>query len=142
VANAVATGEQPSACPPNSRGDGVREVAGGRARQRRPSELERLRAGDGDDAILERMRRVGGVELQPQLAHAECRRKTRRLDEGRQPGSEPLFGRSRHGQQRRVPPDRRRAGRDRLAGDGAALLGTVVDRVQRTEAVGTDADRI
>ena len=52
--------------------DGVREIAGRRAGERRAPELDRLRRCDGDDAILEGVRRVRRVELQPELADADA----------------------------------------------------------------------
>ena len=54
-----------------ARRDRVGEVPGRRAGQRVEPELLRLRAGDRDDAILERVRRIGRVELQVELAEAE-----------------------------------------------------------------------
>ena len=55
--------------------DGACEVAGRRARERLEAELLRLARGNGDDPVLERVRRVRGVELEPQLADAELLRR-------------------------------------------------------------------
>ena len=125
-----------------ARGDGVREVARRRAGDRRAAELDRLRRRDCDDAVLERVRRVRGVELQPELADAERLLEPAGADERRPAGREPLLGGRRDRQQRRVPPDRLRPRGDRLAGDGPALLVAVVDRIERAEAAGADPDRV
>ena len=52
-------------------GDGVGEVAGGGAGDHLVAELLGLRDGDVDDAVLEGVRRVGGVVLDVDLADAE-----------------------------------------------------------------------
>ena len=53
-------------------GDRVGQVAGRRAGQHLEAELAGAGAGDRDDAVLERVRRVGGVVLDPHLAQAEA----------------------------------------------------------------------
>src|SRR5579864_5817506 len=122
-----------------ARSDGIREVAGRRACKRRIAVLERRRTRHGDHTIFERVRRVGGVELQIELADADGRREAGRRDEWREPWRQPLLGRRRDRQERRVPPDAQRAGLDLLAGDGPMR---VVDRLQRPEAARADSDRI
>src|SRR5205814_1897506 len=62
-------------------GDRVAEVARRGAAERVYPELGRLRGRDGDHAVLERVRGVGVVELQPDLAHADQLRESRRGDE-------------------------------------------------------------
>ena len=52
-------------------GDGVREVARRRAGEHLEAELPRACGGDADDAVLEGVRRVGGVVLDPDLVEAE-----------------------------------------------------------------------
>ena len=56
-------------------GDRSGEIPRRGAGERVESELLRLPRRDGDDAILERMRRVRGVELEPELADAELRQR-------------------------------------------------------------------
>ena len=57
------------------------EVAGGGAGERLESELQRLGGGDGNDAVLERVRRVDAVVLDPQLLEAEALREAAGADE-------------------------------------------------------------
>src|SRR5581483_3340592 len=95
-----------------------------------------------DDAVLERVRRVRGVELQPELAHPDRVREARYGDERRPADGEPGILRRRDRQQVGVAPDARRPGLDRLARDRALLLGPVVDGVERSEAARADPDRV
>ena len=104
----------------------------------RPSSCA-LRGRDRDDAILERVRRVRGVELQPELADAELLGEPRRGHERREARREPGLVRRRDGEQVGVAPDRRRAGLDPLAGHRPAQGVPVVDRVERPEAAGAAA---
>ncbi len=67
-------------------GDRIGEVSGRRAGDRVETELERLGESDGDDAVLEAVRRVGGVVLDPDLADAELLGEPIGADERRQPG--------------------------------------------------------
>jgi hypothetical protein len=53
-------------------GDRVGQVAGRGAREDLVAELAGARRGDRDDAVLERVRRVRGVVLDPHLAQAEA----------------------------------------------------------------------
>ena len=98
------------------RRDRGREVPGRRARQRPEPELLRLRARDRDDAVLEGVRGVRRVQLEIELAQAERLGEPGRLHERRQAGREPRLDGSLHRQERSVAPQRRRAGRDGLAG--------------------------
>ncbi len=70
------------------RGDRVREVAGRRARRDLEAELERLAQRDRDDPVLERVRRVARVVLDPDLAEAELGREAVGPHERREPGAE------------------------------------------------------
>ena len=65
--------------------DGAREVPGRRARQSREAELLRLRSGDCDDAILEGVRGIGRVELEPELPEPELVRQAIGTHERRKP---------------------------------------------------------
>ena len=103
-------------------------------------ELDRLRRRDRDDAILERVRRVRGVELQQQLADAELAREPRRLDERREAGRERI-GEIDGRQQVGVAPDAPRPGGDRLVRDAPVQRVPVVDRLERAEAARADAHR-
>ena len=88
-----------------------------------------------EDSAIDRL--VGG-----ELADTERLRETRRRDERREARREPLLGRRGDRQQVGVSPDGERAGRDRLAADGAALLVTVVDRVEGAEAMAAYPDGV
>ncbi len=121
--------------------DRAGEVPGRRAGERVEPELLRLPRRDRDDAILERVRRVRGVELEPQLADPELLRESRRRDERCHARGEPrLLGR-RHRKQVGVAPDRLRACLDRGTTDAGAEGVPVVGRVERAEAVRTRAGR-
>ena len=117
-----------------ARCDCVREVACRGARERRRAEFERLRAGDGDDAVLERMSRIGGVELQVQLAEAERAREPWGREERREPGCESRLGRCGHREELCVAPDRGRPSCDRVAREGLSHDIPVVDRIERPVA--------
>ena len=100
-------------------GDGVGQVAGGRAGQHLQTELAGGGQRDGDDPVLERVGGVAGVVLHPQLLQAEVVGQVAGVD---QPGVAGIGGTEggdvgRHRQQRRVPPDRLRTGFDLGAGD-------------------------
>jgi hypothetical protein len=101
-----------------------------------------LGARDGDDAVLERVRRIRGVELQPELADPERLGEPRRRDERRAARRKALLRRRGDRQQVGVAPDRARTGLDALAGDDGALGIPVVDRVERAEAFRADPDRV
>ncbi len=112
--------DRPHAARRGTRRDGVAEVARRRTRERVAAELGGLGGGDGDDAVLERVRRVRVVELQEELADPERAREPRRADE-RRPARPAgcVCGRG-HRQQRLVAPERARPGRDLLAADRLA----------------------
>ena len=124
------------------RGDRVGEVAGGGAGHGREAERAGRRQRDRHDAVLERVRRVGAVVLDPQLAHAERGGEVLRLAQRRHAGAEAdagglvLTG----GQQAGVAPDALRTGLDRGAGDAAQLLEVVAD-LERREALVADVHR-
>src|SRR5439155_20159128 len=120
---------------------GVREVARRRAGDRLETQLLRLRRRDGHDPVLERVRRVRGVELDQQLADAERGREPGRRDERCEARRESLLLRGSDRQEGGVAPDRRWAGLDPLARGGARQLVAVVDGVERPEAPGTGPDR-
>src|SRR5207248_677710 len=110
------------------------EVARGRARRDLEAELERLRQRHRRDAVLERIGRVHGVVLDPDVAQTELRTQPVGAHEGREPGAEvdgvaPLAG-----EQVRVTPDRRRPRGDALTARGPGDRGVVVGDLERAEA--------
>ena len=90
--------------------DGVREVARRGARERVEPELLRLGGGDRDHAILERVGRVRGVELQVELPDPERRGEPRRSDQRRAARREPGSAGAATGRSVDVAPERRRPG--------------------------------
>ena len=131
VARREDAGAQPG--PGGRRGNGAGEVAGGGAADRGEPELLRRRQRDGDDAVLERVRGVAAVVLDPQRLHAERRARLSALTSLVMPGAEVLAGGDvgRYRQQRGVAPHRLRAGLDVGVGDGAE----VVADLERAEAL-------
>ena len=121
--------------------DRVRQVASRRAGERVETELLRLRAGDRDDTILERMRRVCRVELQVELSKAERRGQTRRRDERREPGREARLRRRLDRKQRRVAPDRERPLLERGPRHALPQRREVIDGVQRPEVARAHGER-
>ena len=116
------------------RGDGVGEVAGRGAGDRLEAQLLRLRDGDRDDPVLERMGRVGGVVLDPELAEAEALGQAVGADQRRQPRLERIARALRERQEVGIAPDPGGPGLDlplELGGVGAA---EVVGDLQRAEA--------
>ena len=107
------------------RRDRACEVPGRGARERPEPELLRLRARDRDDAVLEGVRRVRGVQLEIELAQAERLGEPGCLDERGQAGREPRLDGRLDRQERAVAPERRRAGGDasRASGAGGARRG-------------------
>ena len=128
-------------CPSGRRGNRVREVAGRRARQRLQPEFERLGQGDGHDAVLERVRGIPRVVLEPDLPQAELGGETVGPHEWRPADRQRCITRRIDRQQRRIAPDRRRPGRDRLPGDLGAHGRVVVHHLERAEAPLTGVDR-
>jgi len=117
------------------RGDRVGEVAGRGAREHGEPELARRGERHSHDTVLERVRGVAGVVLDPQRLHAERGREPVGLDEAGQArvGVRVAVHIGRHGQQVAVAPDRLGPGFDDCAGDVAELVGDL----ERAEALGT-----
>ena len=124
-----------------TRRHGTGQVPGGGARERVQAELLRLAGGDGDDAILEGMRRVGRIQLEPQLADPELLGEAGRRHERRQTRRQSGVGRCHDREQVRVTPHRGRAGLDRSSTDATPELFPVVRRVEWAEAAGARAGR-
>ena len=123
------------------RGDRVGEVAGRSTGRDLEAELERLAQRDGDDPVLERVRRVAGVVLQPHLAEAELRREAVGPHERREPRPEVDRGIGPHREEVAVAPQRERPGGDLLAaGRGGDRL-VVVGHFERAEAPLARVDR-
>ncbi len=112
-------------------GDGAREVARRRARERLEPELEGLGGRDRHDPVLERVGRVRGLDLDVQLAQAERLGETRRRDERRQADGQASGRRRGDGQEIDVAPERPRPGLDPLAGERATQRVEVVGRLER-----------
>ena len=114
-------------------GHGVGEVAGGRAAQHREAQLAGRGQGHGHDAVLERVRRVARVVLDPQVPHAQGRAQPVGLDQAGEAGlgvGVVLHGGG-HRQQVAVAPDVPRPGLDRLP----RHPGEVVGHLERSEAL-------
>lgn len=106
-------------------GHGVGQVARGGAAQHREAELTGGGERDGDDAVLERVRRVARVVLDPDLADPERAGQVVGLDQPGQAGLGVrvlLDGRGDR-QQVLVAPDRLRTGLDGGAGDLREVVG-------------------
>ena len=109
------------------RGDGVGEVAGGRARRDLEPELERLAQRDRDDAVLERVGGVARVVLDPDLAEAELGGEAVGADERREAGAEI---------DRRVARDRAADRRSATGSRGpAAIFSRLIDPRDRVVVV-------
>jgi hypothetical protein len=119
-------------------GDGVGQIASRGAGDGLEAELARLRQGDRDDAILERVGRVGGVVLDPQLPEPEALGEPVGPDQGRQPRLEWITGTLGEGEEVGVAPDASRARLDLAAGLAWIEIGEVVRDLQRTEAALAD----
>ncbi len=126
------------ACPGSGCGNSIGEVPGGRAGQNLKPQLAGRREGDCDDAVLERMRRIARVVLDPELFQTKIIREIAGID---QPG-ETGVGRAEGGdvgwdrQQRGISPDAPRARLDPFAGNGRKLVADL----ERTEALGTGVE--
>src|SRR4051794_29047078 len=119
-------------------GDGVRQVPGRRAADGSVSELHRLGQRDGDDAVLERVRRVPGFVLQVQAGKPGLGAEPPGGG-GRRPAvTEVDVGVAGGGEQRLVPPQRPRAVLDVGAGELRPEAFLVVERLDRAEALVTD----
>ena len=117
-------------------GDGVGEVAGRGAGDGVEAQLLRLGDGDGDDAVLEGVGRVGGVVLDPELGvEPEALGEAVGAQQRRQAGLERVAGATLEGQEVGVAPDSLRAGLDLALGLGRVETGEVVGDFQRPEAV-------
>ena len=134
-------------------GDRVGQVAGGGAGDRLKAQLASARDGDRHDAVLEGVRRVGGVVLDPHLAQAEALGEAVGADQrraaGRQPdarGQPPGRARRAAGERQEVgvAPDVLRAALDAAAqlADVAAGAAVVIGDLQRPEALLADVQRL
>ena len=124
-------------------GGGVGEVAGGRAADRLVAERPRHRGRDAHDTVLERVRRVDAVVLDPERAgHADRLRQVVGPAQRREPGAEvdPLDARA-AGQQRFVAPQRRGSRFGLLAEVRAVDRLQVVGRLERSETFLADRER-
>ena len=119
-------------------GDGVREVAGRRAGEHREAEFAGGGQRDGDDPVLEGVRRVARIVLHPQGFHPELAGQVVGADELGAAGVHVrgVGDAGRHRQQRRVAPDGLGAGLDPPA-QGRPVQREVVGDLERTEALGT-----
>ena len=125
------------------RGSRVREVAGGSAGQRLEAERARHRGGDRDDAVLERIRRVDRVVLDPEIAEAEHGGEPVRAAERREAGAEvdPVEA-GPAGQERLVAPQRGGPGLDLLAEIRPVDRVQLVGGLERAEAFLADRERL
>ena len=123
------------------RGDRVGQIAGARARGHLEPELERLRERDRGDAVLERVRGVHGVVLDPHLTEAELGREPVGTHERREPRAEVDRGVAVAGQEVGVAPHRQRPRRDLLAADVLGDRLVVVGHLERPEAPLAREDR-
>jgi DNA internalization-related competence protein ComEC/Rec2/DNA polymerase III delta subunit len=123
------------ACASGRGGHGVGEVAGGGAAQDGEAEFAGRSERDGDDAVLERVRRIAGVVLHPEVAQAQGRAEPIGLDQSGEAGLDVRVALHVRGHREQLPvaPDRLRAGLDRLAGDGTEVVG----HFERAEALRT-----
>ncbi len=124
------------------RGDGVRQVAGGRAPHGGHAELARLGEGDRHDPVLERQGgEVHRVVLDVQLIDAEAAGQSRGAHQGGVPdllSQDPVAV---DRQQLAVAPHRSGARGDRLPPEGPAQPVVVVGDLQRPEALLADGAR-
>ena len=97
------------------RGDRAGEVTGRRAGDDLEAELPGPRQRDRHDAVLEGVRRVGGVVLHPHLAEAEALGQPIGADQRRQAGRQRRLRRGLERQEVGVAPDGLRAGLDPTA---------------------------
>ena len=116
------------------RGDRVGEVAGRRAGRDLEPELERLRQRHRRDAVLERVRRVHRVVLDPHLTEAELGGEAVGAHQRREPGAEVDRGVAVGRQEVGVAPDRQRTRGDLLAAGVRADRVVVVRDLERAEA--------
>ena len=91
------------------RGDRAGQVAGGRARDDLEAQLLRPRQRHRHDAVLEGMRGIGGVVLDPHLAQAEALGEPVGARERREAGRQRAARRAAQGKEVGVAPDRVRA---------------------------------
>ena len=130
---------------PSGRGmrrDRVGQVAGRGAGDRLEAELARLGQRDGDHPVLERVGRVRGVVLDPDLAEPEPLGEPVGAQQRRQSGPQRVLRALRERQEVRVAPDVRRTRLDlalRLVGVEARV---VVRDLERAEAALADVVRL
>ena len=116
-------------------GDGVGEVPGRGAGDRLETELLRLGDRHRDDAVLERVRRVGRIVLDPHLTQSEPVCKPVGADQRGEPGLERVSRVALEGQEVGIAPDATGAGLDlppRLFG---IEVGVVVRDLERAKAL-------
>ena len=123
-------------------GDRVREVPGRGAGDRVEAELLRLCDGDGDDPVLERVGRVRGVVLYPELAEAEALGQAVGAHQRRQPRLERVARAAGERQEVGVAPDPGRAGLDLPLDLGGIGAGGLVRDLERAEAGLADVARV
>ena len=110
-------------------------LPGGGAGHDPVAELLRLRQRHGHHAVLERVRRVGGVVLHEHLPHAERLGEPRRPLERRQTDGQAGLRRSRERQEIGVAPDRLRARLDLPLYRRGVEAAVVVGHLERPEAL-------
>ena len=123
-------------------GDRVGEVAGRGAGDRVEAELLGARERDGDDAVLERVRRVGGLVLDAQLAEAEALGEAVGLHERRPARRQRGAGGTLEREEVGVAPERVRPGLDPALELLGLAVGRAVGHLERTEAALADVARV
>ena len=130
---------------PGGRGvgrDRVREVARGGTRERVEAELPCTRERDGHDAVLERVRRVRGLVLDPQLADPEALSEPLGLHERRPARGQRRARRAFQREELGVAPERVRPGLDPALERRRVLVRRRVGHLQRAEAAFADEARL
>ena len=122
-------------------GDGRRQVAGGRARERREAELDRARGGHAHHAVLEREGRVARVILDPQPLQPEAGGQAGSGRQRRHADAQATRGKGLDGKELGEAPDGGGTVVQELPGEAAAEAGEVVGGFKRAEAPGADEDR-
>jgi hypothetical protein len=123
-------------------GDRVGQVPRGGAGHDFVAELAGLRHGHRDHAVLERVRRVGRVVLDPHLADAEALGEPVGADQRSHPRRERGLRLALERQEVRVAPDRLGTGLDLAARLGGVQAREVVDHLERPKAVLADEPRL
>src|SRR5262249_36048198 len=123
-------------------GDGVREIARARTGERVEAELLCTRQRDGDHAVLERVRGVGGLVLDVELVEPEPLREAIGLDQRRPAGGRRGGGRAGERQEVRVAPHRVRPRLDLALERRRVTRGQRVADLERAEAAFADEARL